>query len=56
MNIYNIIIYTSKFITYGFCSVEYKFEGGSNNSPVCSLQRSASFTIDCGLGSLDEFL
>jgi len=50
---YKIILTNS---TYGFCSVEYKFEGGSNNSPVCSLQRSASFTIECGLGSFDEFL
>jgi len=23
---------------------------------VCSLQRSASLTIECGLGSFDEFL
>lgn len=45
-----------KIITYGFCSVEYRFDGGSNNSPVCSLQRSTSFTIDSGLGSLDGFL
>lgn len=54
LNKYNTII--NKFITYGFCSVGYNSDGGSNNSPECSLQSITSLTIAFGLGSLDGFL